>query len=51
MAKAHFQGIKITFGTDDLEELLEIALRVPRLNKAYSSPDAKIREGRIIFSL
>jgi hypothetical protein len=51
MAKTHFQGIKVTFGTDDLEELPEIVLRVPRLNRSYSNPEAKIREGRMIFSL
>jgi hypothetical protein len=51
MAKTHFQAIKITFGTDDLEELPGIELRVPRLNKSYNNLEAKIREGRMIFSL
>jgi len=50
MAKTNFQGIKIAVGTDDVEKLSKITLRVPRLNKSYSNPNAKIREGRMIFS-
>ena len=51
MAKTRFQRIKETFGTDDVEILPKIPLPVPRLNKSYSNPDAKIREGRMILSL
>ncbi|OCL09960.1 hypothetical protein AOQ84DRAFT_402945 [Glonium stellatum] len=51
MAKTHFQSIKMNFGKDDVETLPEIALRVPGLRQSYSNPDARIREGRMIFSL
>jgi len=51
MAKTHFQGIKIAVGTDEVGELSKIALPVPRLNKSYSNLDAKIGDGRMIFSL
>jgi hypothetical protein len=50
MAKTNFQGVKIAIGTDEVDNLSKITLRVPHLNKSYSNPDAKIRHGRMIFS-
>lgn len=50
MATAHFQGIKRSFGTP-VGTLPEVALLVRDLNRSYSNADAKIRDGRMVFSL
>jgi hypothetical protein len=51
MTKTHFQPIKIKFGTEMQEKSGEnITLRVPGVRRDYNDAEAKISNGRMIFT-